>query len=640
MNPYLEKLNPEQYAAATHMDGPLLIIAGAGSGKTHTLIGRVINLVEHDVAPESILLLTFTNKAADEMKSRAVAASDKRCGKIMACTYHSFCAAMLRRYAEHIGYKRNFTILSSPEMEDAIKFVKAKAGDKYKKLRGFPPTKAIASIISGAVNTMRTIPDYMRETASKYEGFSLEVEQIAKGYTVYKRERNMMDFDDLLVQFAKLLETDERARKQISDTYRYIMVDEYQDTNALQEKIVMLLRKDCDNLAVVGDDAQSIYAFRGADINIILSFKDKMPGCETVNLVTNYRSNDEIVQLSNQSINIHKVKGFDKHMHGTYEAGRKPVVIRTDNENEESSTVFNMIKTFHRQGVEFRDMAVMARSSSSMYRLESLLTEDGISYEKYGGLKFLEHTCIRDVLAYIRCLTNPSDQLSWFRVMKLHPGIGDTYAGRVSEDCVTSRRFLTGSKHIKKSFKDELLLLSNFMEEAAGLEFKEQLDKTIKFYLALRKRCISIADLEDESTRTNMVHELEEDKQTLSLLPTITEKYKTAAAFLDAITLDVTVNPNSGGADPLVLTTIHSAKGLEWKIVFILSCMDGLFPHECMPGSDEEGEELRCFYVAMTRAKENLYIMVPSSAIINGKYTRGYQTRFLDECEDFYRDQY
>ena len=637
MNQIFEKLNPEQFEAATHMDGPLLIIAGAGSGKTHTLISRVIHLVENGVKPESILLLTFTNKAADEMKSRAISASDDRCGNIVACTYHSFCAAMLRQYAYAIGYKPNYTILSSSEVVDAIQFVKAKEGERFKRFKGFPPAKAIAAIISGATNKLMTIAAYMEAENSKYMSFTHEVGAIAELYAAHKKSRNLMDYDDLLVLFAELLETSEKARSSISNTYKYIMVDEYQDTNAIQEKIIMSLRQDNRNLAVVGDDAQSIYAFRGSDVNIILNFANKMPGCKTVTLRTNYRSNDEIVQLSNASINLHKAKGFDKNMVGTYEAGRSPVMLRPENDGDEAVTVLDLISRFHIQGIPYQDMAVLARSSFTMYRLEGLLAEKNMAYEKVGGMKFLEHTCIVDVLAYLRCLTNPSDQLAWFRILKLLPHIGDIYAGRISEDCIEDRGFLFNSTHIKKSFATELMYLATQMERFEPMDFKSQLDSVISFYVKLRKRCIELADVEDEASRTEMWAKLEEDKQVLDMLPVITAKYKTAAAFLDAITLDAAASPNSGGDDPLTLSTIHSAKGLEWKVVFVLGCVEGVFPKECEEGSNADDEELRCFYVAITRAKEHLYISCPESTRLKGRYLYGQPTHYLNGCEDLLR---
>ena len=631
---YLQNLNNEQYEAATHKEGPLLIIAGAGSGKTHTLISRVAYLVDQGVKPESILLLTFTNKAADEMKSRAKALTDERCGNIMACTFHSFCATMLRRYAKAAGYRPNFTILSPSEATDTVKIVKAKE-EKYKKLKGFPNAKSIAAIISGAINRMMTIEEYMRDTDSKYLDFIAEVQEIATKYREYKHDRNLMDYDDLLTVFADLLEFNGAVRKIISDTYQFIMVDEYQDTNLVQEKIVLLLREDCDNLAVVGDDAQSIYKFRGAEIENILTFAQKMPGCKIVNLKTNYRSSNEIVQFSNAVINTNKRQGFEKHMRGTFASNEYPMVITPYSDSEEASVVLNMVKAYHRQGIPFHEIAVLARASSSMYKLETKLTEQGIGYDKMGGLKFLEHECVVDVLAYLKCLTNPSDSIAWFRLLRLHPGIGDTYAGRIAEDSLTNRDFLMTSKHIKKGFRDELLYLENRMQYFDSLPFKAQVEKIIDFYLKLRKRLVDTASVKDESNRTTMMNELDKDREVLASLPSIMEKYSTASEFLDAIMLDATASPRGEVEDPLILSTIHSVKGLEYQVVIVLGCVEGVFPREMDPDEDD-GEELRCFYVAITRPKEHLIISCPESLMVNGQFMAGIPSRYLDGCDGLF----
>lgn len=632
---FLQKLNPEQREAATYTEGPLLIIAGAGSGKTHTLISRVAYLVEQGVRPESILLLTFTNKAAAEMKSRAQAVADERCGEIMACTFHSFCANQLRKYANAAGYRPNFTILSPAEATDTVRIVKSKE-DKYKKLKGFPNANTISAIISGAINRMMTVEQYMADTDSKYYMFSAEVEEIAKKYQAYKRERGLMDYDDLLTVFADLLEFNETVRRIISGTFQYIMVDEYQDTNLIQEKIVMLLREDNDNLAVVGDDAQSIYKFRGAEIENILTFEKKMAGCKTVTLKTNYRSSDEIVQLSNAVINLHKLEGFDKHMAGTYGSHEKPLVMYPKDENTEARAVLNKIRWYHQQGIPYHEMAVLARASSSMFRLETLLSEEGFGYNKMGGLKFLEHACVVDIIAYLKCLVNPSDPIAWFRVLRLHPGVGDTYAGRVAEDCVNNRNFLINSKNIKKSFKDELLLLDGEMDHLAKLSFKQQVKEIIEFYVKLRERLIEVAAVKDESNRTTMAQALETDKDVLASLPSIMEKYDKASAFLDAITLDATASPQEGGDDPLILSTIHSVKGLEYTVVFVLGCVEGVFPREVDPDQDD-GEELRCFYVAITRPKEHLIISCPEALTVHGRFMYGIPSRYLSGCEEFFQ---
>lgn len=633
------KLNKDQLEAVTNINGPLLILAGAGSGKTYTLINRVAYLIEQGVMPETILLLTFTNKAADEMKARAMAMSDAECGKITACTYHSFCATMLRRYAGYVGYSQNFVILSQSECAEAIGFVKAKAGEKYKKLRGFPNNKTVASIISGAVNKSVSIKDYLIMTDSKYKDFYLEIEQLAKKYAQYKLERNLMDYDDLLVKYVQLLEENDGLRHTIEHSYQYMMVDEYQDTNKLQEKIVLLMRQEVRNIAVVGDDAQSIYAFRGAEIENILTFKDKFPDCKVVSLRTNYRSNDEIVQFANKIFNNNKQQGFEKEMSGTYEAGYEPKILYPYSSMDAAANVLRTIRNHKVQGGRYDDVAVIARASSSLFQLETMLMQEHIPYVKYGGMKFLEYECVVDILSYIRCIVNPSDQLAWFRILRLHPNIGDTYSSRLAEECVTNRNFLLTSKHIKKSFQPETNILVNAYDSFGTKDFHSMVDDIIRFYISLRKRCIQTAKVADEANRTDMENELESDIEVLKMLTQIVKEFPSANAFLDAIALDA-VSPTEKGDDNVVLTTIHSAKGLEFDTVFVMDCVEGVFPRGDNQSTSDLDEELRCFYVAITRPKTHLYIMCPKMVIAAGRPVYGEPSRWLQTISEDINDDY
>ena len=623
------KLNKDQLEAVQSLEGPLLIIAGAGSGKTHTLVNRVANLIEHNVTPESILLLTFTNKAADEMKARAIGMSDERCGKIVACTYHSFCARMLRTYAPYVGFSTSFNILAPSECAEAIGFVKAQAGDTYRKLRGFPNNKTIAGIISGAINKSVSIRDYMSMTDSKYTHYAVEIQEIARKYAQYKRERNLMNYDDLLVYYVELLANHEAVRQSIERSFQYMMVDEYQDTNKLQEQIVLLMRQNNRNIAVVGDDAQSIYAFRGAEIDNILSFKDKFPGCKIVSLKTNYRSNDEIVQFANHVFNENKRVGFEKHMQGTYEAGYEPEIKSPDNQLMEAYDVIQYIQKKRQNGEPYKDVAVIARASSSFYQLETLLMQNHIPYVKYGGLKFLEHECVIDVLSYIRCVVNPADQLAWFRLLRLHPSIGETYSSRLAEECVNNREFLLTSKSIKKSFQAETNLLQGAYDGFCKKSFQDMIGDIVKFYTKLRKRCIEQARVADEANRTDMQNALEADEEVLKMLQQIIKEYPDANSFLDAITLDA-ISPNSKEEDSVVLTTIHSAKGLEFDTVFVLDCIEEVFPR-ANGRMDELEEELRCFYVAITRPKKHLFICCPRMVMQNGRSVYGLPSRWIED---------
>jgi len=636
----LSQLNEKQKEAVCTTEGPLRIIAVAGSGKTHTLISRVAYLVDKGVTPEAILLLTFTNKAAAEMKHRASAIADNRCSRIEASTYHSFCAKILRRFADKYlePFTSAFTILSSPDVSSALNRVKVADEPwadgtprwNFKKLRGFPNVKVVAAIHSSSINTGRSVESVISRDYEKYRSFVPEIKAMIRLYQQYKREHNMMDYDDLLIFTKELLQKPEIQRR-VEAMYDYIMVDEYQDTNNLQRDILLLLRQRNHNIAVVGDDYQSIYAFRGANVNNILDFTKDFPECRDVVLDTNYRSNQETLDLANAVMATNASFGIRKSMRGTFSTGIKPIVYRPQSQYDEAEKVLWLIEKAKQKGIDPSDIAVLARTSNAFYQLEALLNERGISYDKYGGLKFFERECMADVVSYLRVLANPSDQLAWFRILKNLPGIGDTYADRIVQKC-DERGFLHDEIYRRRNFRGEMLSLESMLMDVAGKTFELQVLGIIDYYLALRRRIIETAKVEDESTRTDMLESLEADTTLINMLPVITARYDKLTDFLDAITMDAAGKPDQP-ENAIVLSTIHSIKGLEYNTVIILDCVDGIFPRD--PSDDEE---LRCFYVAMTRAKEHLFLMVPDSAMIMGKREHTPMTSYLYGCNRFWKE--
>lgn len=641
---YLNSLNDAQYEAATTLDGPMLMLAGAGAGKTHTIITRVAYMIEQGVLPSEMLLLTFTNKAAEEMISRAIKYCGETAKNITACTYHSFCALMLRRYGKAIGIRTDFNIITPPECVDTIGYTKAMKGKEYS-LRGFPQNKVVANIFSAVVNQNSTIRNIVQANSKwqKFEKYILQLENLYQDYGLYKQNNGLMDYDDLMINFYKLLNENENVRSYIENTYRYIMVDEYQDTNDLQSDILKAMRKTCKNIAVVGDDAQSIYKFRGANVRNIIDFPNDYVGCKTVHLTENYRSSNEILALANTSYALHATEGFPKKMHGQFNTGFKPVVIRPWNSAVSDEEVLKGIKDVIQSGVSPEDVCVIARNSRAFFSLEQMLNENRISYEKRGGAKFLELEEVLDMIAYLRISVDSTNALSLFRVMKHLPDVGEVRSRAICDLIGVVDKPLIDNKYKNYKFFPELKFLNKALEKSREIPNEDPVRKFKyfqKFYFDLRTRVIESMNTDDESHRTEKLQELEVKKANVRQMLSLVEKYDTVTKFLDAIVLDQS-RVDDAEVNNIILTTIHSVKGLEFDTVFILDCVNGVFPRSQSWEIDyeEEQEELRCFYVAVTRAKKRLYIMAP-------KRIRGFTnsemfadlTRFLDGCEQTYTE--
>lgn len=616
MYEYLDKLNDEQKEAVLHTDGPLLIVAGAGSGKTTVLVNRVAYLVDQGVDPERILLLTFTNNAADNMVERAGKLSNEECKKITACTYHSFCAAELRRYAKQAGLSKDFTIIMPSDEASALTLVKAALNLQH--LKAFPPAKRLVELKSLCTNKCLDLEGAVEELFGELQ-LTEPIMEVYRELDRYKKEKNLLNYDDLLVKMNELLDND-AVRNDIETRYKYVMVDEYQDTNTLQESIVFKMTRENKNIAVVGDDYQSIYAFRGSDISNILEFSDRIGGCKTVVIDTNYRSTAQILDLANQVMRDNADFGFPKDMKDCGKSGKTPFLERPEDNKAEAEEVLKKIKNWVSKGKPLSEFAVLERQSKSSAMLEALLTKEGIPYEKLGGLKFLEHQCVIDMMNYLRIVANPADELAWFGVLDLLPGVGEVYAHKILEDFGTDD-FLNETKFAGKSFCEELRHLKgiwNGVSNASGrIPFIRQFDLLRDRYFDLVERKIASAKFSDESSRTEAYEQLESDKETIAVLRDMAEKYASIPEFLDSIVLDAT--PTLDGGDKLVISTIHSAKGMEWDVVVLLDCMEGLTPSETDYDEDGGMEALRCLYVALTRAKKYLYVEIPEYVQLQGR---------------------
>lgn len=626
MQQYLAKLNKEQYEAATSIYGMNFILAGAGTGKTSTLTARTAYMVEQGIDPREILLLTFTNKAAKEMKDRIIALMGEKANGITACTFHSFCAIFIRKNASLLGLDSNYTILDSPDMMDALGIAKQdflankKQEGKEYNLKDFPQTKVIGSVYEAAINNCMTYEQVI-SFMSDLKHFKKEVIEILELFKKYKKERNLLDYNDLLYYTERLLSNDEIIRSQMDKRYKYISCDEYQDTNTIQNKILQLMSQDYRNLAVVGDDNQSIYAFRYANIDNILNFDKIYPDCKTTVLNQNYRSTQEILDFANATMK-YATEGKKKYLKGQTN-GEKPKLIVKNDCYEEADYIINKIL---QQKCDLSDIAVICRSSSQSYILEQKLMSLGIPFNKFGGLKFMEKVIIKDLLAFLRASVNVKDEIALFRILQLYPGIGKTYARKISDIIATDNFDTAIKKYEKRIFAKYLIELKDEIEKLSSLNLDEQMRHLIEeYYPNTVSRNIAQQAITD-GKKSELYMSLKESMEDAKILATMASKYRSTNRFLNDIVLDATTEDEN--ENKLNITTIHSAKGLEYDVVFVMDCIEGITP-KCKPNSEEDPEELRCFYVAITRAKKELYLMIPK--YFNMRNFRGYLSHFINK---------
>jgi len=602
---FRKELNDAQFQAVNTVEGPLLIVAGAGTGKTRTLVYRVAHLIDIGVDPRSILLLTFTRRAAEEMLRRASVLIDSRCSQVAGGTFHSFANFVLRQFGRRIDLLPSFTIMDRRDSEDAIQLLRTELGLANKDKR-FPRKQTVAEIFSMAVNKQTTVSDLIdREYPHLYDSLD-DLLRLYERYVDYKATKTLLDYDDLLTKLKDLLANHEEARRRLSQAYQFIMVDEYQDTNHLQSLIVRLLAADHDNVAVVGDDAQSIYSFRGANFRNIMDFPTHFPGTRIIKLEENYRSTQPILNLTNEIIQRAHER-YEKRLFTQKLEGETPILVQAESEQLQSRFVCQKILELREEGVPLWDMAVLFRSSFHSFDLELELTRHNIPFIKRGGFQFMETTHIKDLLAHLRILANPQDAISWNRVLLLLEGVGAQMSQKITA------WLLEGSHPVERlrSFNAKgkvaqgLKTLAQVFEAAAEAEQPvEQTQYLLQYYLPILKR----THPDDHPKRM----------KDLEHFQGITERYRSLERLLSDMALEppndsvagvLAVDPDEG---PLVLSTIHSAKGLEWHSVFIIWALEGRFPSFYNISSDEElEEERRLLYVAATRAKENLFITYP-----------------------------
>ena len=624
-----EGLNAPQREAVCHKEGPLLVIAGAGTGKTKTVVYRVARLIDSGVVPESILLLTFTRKASQEMLTRASHLLDDRCHMVSGGTFHAFANKILRRFSSHIGFPEQFTILDQSDSGNLIQQIRQEKGF-HKIEKRFPKKNTILSLISKSVNTEKKIETILEAEYPQYLDYALEIKQVQVAYQTYKQEYHVMDYDDLLTHLYQLLTKHQDVLTQLSDYFRYIMVDEYQDTNRIQGDIVSALAGVRQNVMAVGDDCQSIYAFRGAHFKNIMSFPKRFPNARVVTLEENYRSVQPILNLTNGVISKAREK-YTKTLFTHQKGGEKPGYIETVSENEQSRFVCQKILELREEGVPLEDIAVLFRSGFHSNDLEVELKIHNLPFVKYGGFKFMETAHIKDVLAFLRVMANPADKISWQRILGLLEGIGPKGTKTITTLITTHLHQpdtilkSLGNKKYAGALNALLNLIFQLPEDKKPADL---LEKAIHFYDPYFKQQY------DNYTKR---------QPDLASLELIAERYDNMETFLTEMSLEPPDLSQSGSEpedteeEKLVLSTIHSAKGLEWHTVFILSAVDGYLPSfRSMGDLAQLEEERRLLYVALTRAKQGLYIMKPQLEM--GYGYQGYSdfqfskvTRFLEE---------
>lgn len=660
---WLESLNASQQQAVLHGMGPLLIVAGAGTGKTRTLVARVAHLIEQGTAPDRILLLTFTRRAAAEMLSRAgKLTSQAVVGKVWGGTFHAVSNRLLRIYGRAIGLAQGFTVMDQSDAADVMNLIRSDLGIAKGDKR-FPRKQTLQAIYSRSINAQEklsvVLDTYFPWCKEDGEG----IQQIFREYTSRKRDRNLLDYDDLLL-FWNLLCKVSGTGETLAGKFDHILVDEYQDTNALQAEILQGMRTTNNNITVVGDDAQSIYSFRAATVRNILDFPKQFPGTVTVTLEQNYRSVEPILEASNAVI-AQATERFAKNLWSKRPSSQQPILITCLDEQNQVEALCGNILAHHERGVPLMRQAVLFRAGHHSDMLEVELAKRNIPFHKYGGLKFIEASHIKDMLAFLRILENPFDEISWFRILQMFEGLGPRSAQRMLDDLgvrksAGQQQLETGASRVEsplrrlftnrtcsppaareqfERFRHTLADCSGVRIGQAGevtgitespekqLPLPAQIERLRRFYEPIFEKMY-----ENSTVRMRDIEQLEQ----------IASGYTSRSRFITDLTLDPPsatsdfAQPPYLEEDYLILSTIHSAKGCEWDSVHILHAADGMIPSDMATGSEEEiEEERRLFYVAMTRAKEWLYIYFPlryywkKGGVMHDHHSYAQLTRFI-----------
>ncbi len=639
---WLDQLNPAQREAVTHGDGPLLVVAGAGTGKTRTLACRVAHLLDKGLSPDRLLLLTFTRRAAAEMVRRAEQLSQQSAaGHVWGGTFHAVANRLLRIYGQAVGLRPDFTVMDQGDAADLMNLIRSERGLGSRDRR-FPKKNTLVNIYSRTVNAQekltRTLERYFPWCAAEIE----EIGGVFEAYTARKREQNVLDYDDLLLMWRALCASPQ-AGPAVADRFEHVLVDEYQDTNAVQADILRGMRRKYASIMAVGDDAQSIYSFRAATIRNILDFPQQFADTRVVTLEQNYRSTRSILAASN-AVMEQATERYTKALWSDRASGGPPVLLTCMDEQQQCEAVCQRVIAHLEEGIPLMRQAVLFRAGHHSDMLEVELSRRNIPFHKYGGLKFIEAAHIKDMLAFLRILENPTDELSWFRVLLLLDGIGPKTAQRIMREIgvrqqpttpagdnggrtITMksplRRFIEKAPRVPTAAREQTERLRETLAACSGrrvgsaadsptavpdgppaaVPLASQIERIRAFYEPVFERLYDNANM-----RLRDIEQLE----------AIASGYRSRSRFVTDLTLDPPTSTSDLAGPPhldedyLILSTIHSAKGCEWDVVNIIHAADGMIPSDMAVG-DEAGvdEERRLFYVAMTRAKDHLHVYFP-----------------------------
>jgi len=642
----IEQFNTAQRRAVTHGDGPVLVIAGAGTGKTKTLAGRVAHLIAGGVPPQRICLLTFTRRAAAELLRRAEAGTSAT-GHVWGGTFHATVNRLLRLHGRTLGLDPDFTVIDQADAADLMNLIRVDLGlSKTVNARRFPGKDTLAAIYSRMVNS-RTRIDLVLESHFPWcRDDSDDIRKIFEQYTARKRAQGVLDYDDLLLYWKALCDTT-GAGELVADRFDHILVDEYQDTNTVQAEILAGMRRTRNNVMVVGDDAQAIYGFRGATINNILDFPDQFKGTEIIRLEQNYRSTQPILDASNR-VMAHAARRHEKQLVTLRRGGERPTIMTCLDESEQSREVCDRVLAHREEGLQLKSQAVLFRAGHNSDQLEVELSRRNIPFVKYGGLKFIEAAHVKDMIAALRMLENPADELSWHRVLQVIEGIGPSTARRImaaigvgkaenddqsfaaaSDGRSPLRRLAESPPSVPPAAREQFKSLRSVIADCMGTPAPppaSQVQRIRQFYEKVFTR------LYDNTTVR--VRDLEQLEQ-------LAGRYASRAELITDLTLDPPSSTQDFAGDPLrdddylILSTIHSAKGCEWDAVHILHMADGVIPSDMATGNEAQvDEERRLLYVAMTRARTALHLYFPLRYYYAGRgmtdrHTYAQLTRFI-----------
>ena len=611
------ELNDEQRAVVTEQGGPLLVLAGAGSGKTRTLTYRVAWLIASGISPDRILLATFTNKAARSMLSRVAGLTNADVNLYWGGTFHHIGHKIVRRHADRLGYDRSFSIIDA---EDARQMVNTCISETVEnKLPKFPKGDILRDIFSFSFNTEKKLDDVITERYPHFLYCLDAIQAVSQHYRERKRKLNVMDFDDLLFLWRQLLVEHPDIREHYAQRFLHILVDEYQDTNLIQGEITDLLAERHRNIMVVGDDSQSIYSFRGANYENILSFPDRYPDCKTFRLETNYRSTPEILHMANLTIK-NNPRQFPKTLRAVRKQGARPALAVVRNVGQQADFVSQRIIELMHEGVSLGEMAILYRAHFHSMEVQMELTRRGIPFELRSGIRFFEQAHIKDVSSYMRILANPLDELAWKRVLGLYDKVGKATADKIWREISSRtdplRAFLSEEllKKTGKAAQPGLMQCRRLMQDLLSLGAEPLPAALIDYILKNSYHDYLLSTYTDAQGR-------EED---LIQLANFSARFVSMVEFLNEMALmaGVTAEGDQEGGGPresVILSTIHQAKGLEWQVVFLIWCADGMIPlARALNDPDGEEEERRLFYVATTRAKDQIYLSYPTV-----EYSRG-----------------